>query len=492
MKAAPTSPAIRPARAALAASALGFFVITLDAVIVNVTLPSTRHELGGGMTGLQWIVDGYTLMFAALLLASGALSDRIGARRAFGASLVVFLLASVGCGLAPGLAVLVAARFLQGAAAALMMPASMALIGQAYPEPARRARAIAWWAMGGGLASSVGPVLGGLLSAVSWRLVYFINLPVGIAALWLLARTAPSPRQPAPFDWNGQWTAVLAMGGLTFGAIEAGALGLTAPPVLIAFAIAATALLAFARTQRHGAHPMLPADLFASRNVTIANAIGFAFMVGYYGLPFVTSLYLQQVRGLSPLAAGLVFAPMMVTGAALTPSSARIVERIGARTSIITGLLLMAAGLLLMAVFPVTVPVPALAAAMVLVGLSGPLIAPPVTAVLLDSVPGYRAGIASGVFNTSRQIGGALAVAVFGALLAQPAGFVPGMRLSLLLAAAVALVTVVASFRLRASIGEPGEDASMHARKVASSTTTPRPDPGADPTLCDRHQLQTS
>lgn len=455
-----TGPAATPGRsaaAALIAALLGFFVITLNAVIVNVALPAIQRDLGGGMTGLQWIVDGYTLMFAALLLSCGALSDRFGARRALGISLVLFMLASVACGLAPGLAALVAACFVQGTAAAMMMPSSMALIGQAYPDPGRRARAIAWWAMGGGLASSVGPVLGGLLSTISWRLVFFINVPMGVAALLLLARTAPSPRHEAPFDWVGQLTAVLAMGGLTWSVIEAGAVGPAAPPVLIAFAIAVVALVVFVAAQVRGAHPMVPPDLFRSRNVAISNAIGFAFMVGYYGLPFVMSLYLQQVRGLSPLATGLAFLPMMVTGAMLTPFSARIAERTGARVLIIAGLLLMTAGLAVIAMLPVSAPVRLLSASMILVGLAGPFIAPPVTAVLLNSVPDHRAGIASGVFNTSRQIGGAMAVAIFGALLAQSSGFVHGMRVSLLIAAGVALATAAVSLRMQTTAGHRNE-----------------------------------
>src|SRR4051794_29447422 len=150
--------------AALAAAVLGFFVVTLDAVVVNVALPAMRRDLGGGITGLQWVVDGYTLMFAALLLSAGALSDRLGARRAFGFGVVLFLLASAACGLAPSMAALVVARFVQGTAAALMMPSSMALIGHAYPDPVTRARAVAVWAMGGAVASSSGPVLGGLLT----------------------------------------------------------------------------------------------------------------------------------------------------------------------------------------------------------------------------------------------------------------------------------------------------------------------------------------
>ena len=436
----------------LAAAVLGFFVVTLDATVVNVALPSVRADFGGGISGLQWVVDGYTLMFAALLLSAGALADRIGARRAFGAGVAGFVLASAACGLAPGLGVLVAARLVQGAAAAAMMPSSMALIGQAFPDPARRARAVAMWALGGAAASSAGPVAGGLLTLASWRLIFFINVPAGMAALLLLARTSPSPRRPAPFevpfDWAGQLTAMLAMGGLTYGAIEAGTAGLTAPRVLAAFTVAVAGLVTFLATQARGAHPMMPLDLFRSRTVVIANVTGFAFVVGYYGLPFLMSLYLQQVRGLSALGAGAAFVPMMLTGAALTPVSARLAEKLGARLLVSTGLALMTAGLAAIAAVAPAAPVWVLALLMVLTGLGGPLVMPPMTAILLNSVPGGRAGTASGIFNTSRQAGGALAVAVFGALLASHAGFLTGMRVSLLIAAAAALAAAAVSTRL--------------------------------------------
>jgi MFS transporter, DHA2 family, methylenomycin A resistance protein len=439
---------------ALAAAVLGFFMITLDAVIVNIALPTIRHDLGGGITGLQWVVDGYTLMFAALLLSAGALADRVGARRAFAAGLAVFAGASAACGLARGLGVLVAARFVQGAAAAVIMPSSMALLSQAYRDPARRARGVAVWAMGGAIASSSGPLLGGLLSLVTWRLIFFINVPAGAAALALLARTERSPRRPVPFDWVGQVTAVLAMGGLTYGAIQAGADGFTAPGVLAAFAVAVAAAGVFLAVQARGEHPMMPLDLFGSRAVPVAVAVGFAFVVGYYGLPFVESLYLQQARGLSPLAAGAAFVPMMVTGAALTPFSARIAERTGVRALVSGGLVSMAAGLVILALLPWSVPVWALAAVMVLPGLAGPAVMPPVMRVLLNSVPARQAGTASGVFNTSRQAGGALAVAVFGALLASRAGFGQGLRISLLIAAGVAFAAAAAaSLLLRQSPG---------------------------------------
>ena len=226
--------------------------------------------------------------------------------------------------------------------------------------------------------------------------------------------------------------------------------------MLAAFVIAVTALAVSVAVQARGAHPMVPLELFRSRTVSIANAVGFAFIVGYYGLPFVMSLYLQQVRGLSAFEAGTAFLPMMLIGAALTPVSARLAERFGARALIITGLVLMAGGLAAIAVTASGSPAWGLALLMVLAGLGGPLVMPPMTAVLLDSVPAHRAGTASGIFNTSRQVGGALAVAVFGSLLASRAGFLSGLRISLLLAAVVALAAAAAGIRVTSASNTKG------------------------------------
>ena len=425
--------------AALAAAVLGFFIVTFDAIVLNVSLPSIRADLGGGITRLQWVVDGYTLMFAALLLAAGAFSDRVGARRAFTVGVVGFVAASAACGIAPGIGALVAARFVQGSAAAVLVPASMAMISQAYPNSVDRARAIGMWAMGGAIASSSAPVLGGLLTITSWRLIFLINIPIGIAAVALARRATPSPRREVPFDRLGFATAFVAMGGLTLGAIEAGERGFGSPLVLTALAVAAASFAAFLRWQQRAPSPIVPLELFRRRNMSAAVAVGFAFVVGYYGLPFVMSLYLQQSHGLSAFQTGLVFVPMMVIGAVLTPFSAGIAERFGARRVVSAGLVLMAAGLALLAVMTSTAAPWKVAALMLPVGLAGPLIMPPITSVLLNSVPDTLAGTASGVFNTSRQLGGALAIAVFGALLGQPAGFIHGLRMSLTIAAIVAV-----------------------------------------------------
>jgi MFS transporter, DHA2 family, methylenomycin A resistance protein len=448
----PNPPAIHASNTAdrrapitLAAAVLGFFVITLDAMIVNVALPSVRASLGGGITGLEWVVDGYTLMFAALLLSAGALSDRVGARRAFGLGLVVFVAASAACGLAPNLGALVAARFVQGGGAAVVMPASMTLIRHAYPDAIARGRAIAVWAMGGAVASTAGPFVGGLLCLASWRWIFLINLPVGILTLALLARAAHSPRHRVPFDGIGQATGMLAIGGLTYAAIEAGAAGLTADRVLIAVAGAVLAGAGFLLAERRVEHPMVPLELFRSRGMNIAVAVGFAFMVGYYGIPFLMSLYLQQARGLSSLTTGVVFVPMMLIGLIVTPFSARIVERTGPRAPIAVGLFSLAAGAVALGGFTTSAPVWVSALLLIAVGLAGPLVMPPMMAVLLDSVPAHRAGTASGVFNTSRQIGGALAIAVFGALLAAPPGLVHGLYASVVVVAVVAVAAALVS-----------------------------------------------
>ncbi|HLH25127.1 MAG TPA: MFS transporter [Chloroflexota bacterium] len=436
-------------RPSLLVAVLGFFVVTLDALVVSVALPAIGQDLGGGITGLQWVVDGYTLMFAALLLSAGALSDRIGARRAYGAGLATFVAASTACGLAPTLGVLVAARLAQGAGAAAMMPASLALIREAYPNARERAHAIAVWSLGAAVASAAGPVVGGFLTLVSWRMIFFVNLPVGLVALYLLVRVPRSPHQAVPFDWAGQVAAVTGMGALTYGLIEGGAQGFDAPPVVTALTVAVAALTAFLIAELRGAHPMLPLELFRSRPVAVSVAVGFTFTIGFYGLVFLLSLYFQELRGLSPLATGLAFMPMTGLTAFLTLVAPRAAARFGPRVPIAAGQLCIVAGLLSLCAAVAGAPIALLALLMLPVGIGGALAIPTATALLLGSVPAERAGTASGVLNTCRQLGGALAIAVFGALVAHPATFLDGLRISLLIAAALLLATTAASLRLR-------------------------------------------
>jgi MFS transporter, DHA2 family, methylenomycin A resistance protein len=320
------------ATATLCAALLGFFMITVDALAVNVGLATMGRQLHTATSGLQWVVDGYTLMFAALLLSAGALSDRIGARRAYGSGTAAFTLASVACGAAPGLGALVAARVLQGCAAAVMLPSSLALVRQAYADQDRRRRAIALWVAAGASAVAIGPVAGGLLIAAwSWRGIFLINVPVGAAVLFLLSRVARSPRRPTPLDLGGQVLAVLALGGLTYGVIEGGSAGYGAPRVMTALAVALAAGIAFAITESRTASPAVPLTLFRQQAAVSAIAGGFAASMAFYGIVFVIGLYAQQVRGYSALATGLLFVP-----AAAVVAAANVVSPMLAASLLIT------------------------------------------------------------------------------------------------------------------------------------------------------------
>lgn len=435
-------------RASLAVAMLGFFVVALDAQIVNVALPEIRNDLGGGLSGLQWIVTGYTLMFSALQLFSGTFSDRAGARRAYGLGMILFTVASLACGFSPSLPALIAGRILQGIGAAMITPSSLALIREAYQDAAQRGQAIVYWGLGGSVAAAAGPVLGGLLTQIDWRLIFFVNLPVGAATLLVLARVAPSPRRPMPFDWLGQITAVLALATLTYSIIEGAQVGYGSPEILTLFAVCAGSVTAFVLTQARGRHPMVPLDLFRSRTVSTTLVIAVVTMAAFYGVVFLQSLYFQQQRGATALETGLLFLPMTGLVALLNPLSARLMARYGNVAMIAAGQLLMAAGLLGLWLLPADAPSLLVGLTMVPVGVGGSFTVPPIIALVMDHVPAERAGTASGVINTARQIGGSLGVAVFGALLAGH-GFMDGLRLGLGTTAVALLILFTASLRLR-------------------------------------------
>lgn len=326
-----------------------------------------------------------------------------------------------------------------------MLPATLALIREAYPSDFTRARAVALWSFGASVASSAGPVVGGFLTLLSWRLIFFINLPVGVFALLLLARVSRSPRRAVPLDGIGQVAAVLGMAALTYGLIEGGAEGFGAPLVLGAIAVAMGLLTVFVVAEARGAHPMVPLGLFRVRPVAVSVAIGFTFAVGFYGLVFLLSLYFQDLRGLSSSATGLAFLPMTALGVFVTPVAPRIAERVGRSTSMAVGQVLMAAGLLGLAIGAAGAPVVLLSLLTVPIGLGAALTIPTMTALLVGSAPAALVGTASGVLNASRQVGGALAVALFGALIAHRATFLHGMQVSLLIAVLLLLATAAAS-----------------------------------------------
>jgi DHA2 family methylenomycin A resistance protein-like MFS transporter len=451
---APARPDAPHARIALLIASLGFFLITLDILIINVALTSIGRELGGGTSGQQWVVDGYTLLFASLLLFAGNLSDRIGAKRALGLGIILFVLASAACALAPTLGVLIGARFAQGGAAAIMLPASMALIREAYPDVRRRAKAIGIWAVGGAAAGAVGPLLGGLLTTLDWRLVFAINVPVCIGMLVLLRYVLPSATRPAVFDWAGQALAITALAALTFGLIEGGSAGFSSTPVILTLVLAAAGIAGFLVIQARGRHPMMPLTLFHSTGFRIALSVGFAFMVGWFGTVFVLSLYLQQHLGLTPLQAGLLFLPSACFSVVGNFVSGPVMNRFGPRIPAVIGQVSMVFGLVAMlATAPLGSPL-LVAILLIPIGAGGSLAMPPVTALVLESIPSERAGTASAVFNTFRQVGGAVAIAVFGALIADPATFISGMQVSFTIAASLLLITALVSVLMRSRNNE--------------------------------------
>jgi MFS transporter, DHA2 family, methylenomycin A resistance protein len=442
----------RPAAAGvivLLAALLGFFMLSLDSTAVNVALPGVERTLGGSTAGLQWVIDAYTLMFAALLISAGAVSDRVGAKRLFAVGLAAFMASSAACGLAPTLGFLVGARAVQGSAAAVMLPASLALVRQAFGDPVRRAKAIAVWAVGGTVAMAGGPVAGGALtSGLSWRAIFFLNLPAGLVAMALLSRAPRSPLRAAPLDPAGQVTAVVALAALTFGVIDGGETGFGRPAVLGCLLLAAVAMAAFAVAERRAAHPMVPLGLFRDRVVTVCVAIGFAVNVAFYGVIFVLSLYFQRVLGQSAVTAGLEFLPMTALLPVANLASARLGARSGPQVPIKAGLVVSVLGLVALLAVGTGPDRVLLAVALVLAGTGLGFAVPSVIVVLLDAIPADQAGMAAGLLNSSRQVGGTLAVAVFGAMIAQRATFLPGMRVSLLIAAVVLCAATVAAFTL--------------------------------------------
>ncbi|MCH6163534.1 MFS transporter [Streptomyces marispadix] len=416
---------------ALVAVCLGYFMVILDTTIVNAALPALRWDLHAGMSGLQWVVDGYMLTLAAGLLTGGALADRMGARRVFQAGLALFALSSAACGLAPHIWLLVLARLVQGAAAALSVPASLALLRAAFPERASRARAIGAWGAVAGLAAASGPVLGGLLvSHADWRLVFYVNLPVAVVAMVLTARHVPAPApRPRPLDPAAQTAGAVALAALTYALIEGGRMG-AGRPVLAAGALCVVAAAVFLTVERRVAHPMLPLGLFRDRAFTGATLVGLLINLGFYGELLVLNLAFQQTSGHSALAAGLALLPQMGIATIGSALSGRFTARTGSpRPTMLAGLLTGSAGLFALAMAGAgtgTTGYAVLVAPLVAVGFGMSFTMPAATTAVVDAAPAEHAGLASGVINAARQTGGVIGVALLGALAYGAEGSSPG------------------------------------------------------------------
>ena len=426
----------------LAAMSLGYGVVQLDITIVNTALNAIGTSLGGGVAGLQWVVSAYTIAFAAFILTAGALGDRIGAKRVFMAGFAIFTAASVACAFAPDAMTLIAARCVQGLAAAILVPNSLALLRHAYADEKARGRAVGIWAAGASLALTAGPFVGGaLITLVGWRAIFLVNLPIGLGGLWLAWRFADETPRTAQraIDLPGQATAIAALGTLAGALIEGGALGWGDPFVIAGFVAAAVFAVLFVWREARTPQPMLPLSLFTQRIFALTSLVGLLVNVAFYGLIFVVSLYFQQVNGLSAFETGLAFVPMLGAVLPVNLIAPRVAERIGAPATIALGTAIAAAGCL--AMLGVAGDTSYLAICLQLIAMSAGLglLVPPLTSTLLGSVEPRRAGIAAGVLNATRQTGSVLGVALFGSLVGQSSAFIAGLHTALGISAGVLL-----------------------------------------------------
>jgi EmrB/QacA subfamily drug resistance transporter len=399
----------------IAGAILGSGVALLDGTVVTIALPAIDRELGGGLVVQQWIVDGYLLTLSALLLLGGVLGDRYGRRRVFCIGLVAFTLASLACGAAPTGPVLVVARLVQGVGGALLVPGSLSVI-DATIRRQDHGRAVGMWAGLTGVASAVGPFVGGwLVDAATWRWVFFLNLPFAAVALWIMLRHVPESRDPhasGRLDVAGAASITLGLAGVTYACIEAPVRGLS-PLTVGAGVVGVLGLVAFPIIESRTAHPLLPLDIFRSRQFSGANLTTFAVYAALSGALFLLALQLQQSLGYSALAAGVSTLPITVIMLLLSARMGALTERIGPRLPMTVGPLLAGAGLALMArIVPGASYLLDVLPAIVVFGLGLAVTVAPLTSTVLASVPEHQVGTASGVNNAVARTAGLLAVAV--------------------------------------------------------------------------------
>jgi EmrB/QacA subfamily drug resistance transporter len=403
----------------LAICCSSLFIVGLDATIVNLALPAIRWDLGSSLSGLQWVIDAYTLVLASLLLLGGSTGDRLGRRRTFQTGLVLFGLGSLLCSLAPTTGWLIAFRALQAVGGSMLNPVAMSIITNVFTDRAERAKAIGVWGGVIGLSMALGPLLGGLLvDSVGWRSIFWLNVPVVVAVVVLTARFVPESRaaRARRFDPAGQLLMILLLAGLTFGIIEGPAFGWGSPLIIGSFVAAAAALAGLLLVETRRDEPLLDPRFFASVPFSAAVLTAVAAFAALAGFLFLNALYLQDVRGYSPLHAGILTLPMAAMTALLPPVSGRIVASRGARLPLVIGGIGIAASGCLLLTIDVDTPVALLVAAYVVFGIGFGMINAPITNTAVSGMPLAQAGVAAGVASTSRQVGSALGVAVLGSL----------------------------------------------------------------------------
>jgi len=446
----------------------------LDGTVVNVALPDIGRDFNASTSSLQWILNGYLLTLAALILLGGSLGDRYGRRRIFVLGTGVFTAASLLCAIAPTAELLIGARLLQGIGGALLTPGSLAMIEASF-RPADRARAIGAWSGLGGVATAIGPLLGGyLIGAVSWRAIFLINIPLGIIVMALATRHVPETRDPnasGHLDFIGASLAGLGLAGTTYALIEAPGKG-ASPLILLAGIGGVVALVAFLLSERRSANSMMPLGMFASRQFSAANLVTFVVYAALSGFFFLFVAFLQISLGYSPIASGAASLPVTVLMLLLSARSGALAQRIGARIPLTVGPLVIAAGLLMTTrIDPGDSYLSSVLPAVVVFGLGLTLVVAPVTATVLAAADMRHSGIASGINNAVSRVGGLLAVAVLplvggltGNSFYNPATMTDGFRKAMVACAALAaLGGILAWLTISSDVLEPEPAAGAEA-----------------------------
>ena len=462
---------------AIVITSLALFMATLDNLVVTTALPVIRQKLHTGLDGLEWTVNAYTLTFAVLLLTGAALGDRFGRRRMFLAGLIIFTGASAAAALSPSIGWLVAARAVQGAGGALIMPLSLTLLSAAV-APERRNQALGIWGAIGGTAVAAGPLVGGAVtSGWSWQYIFWLNVPVGIVLLFLArARLAESFGPPQPLDLGGVAFASTGLLGVVLGLVRGNAHGWTSTRVLVSFIAGAAGLATFVLWESRTAHPMLPLRLFRTRSFTVVNSVALLMSFGMFGAIFFLSQFLQFVQHYSPFAAGLRVLPWTGMPMLVAPLAAKLADRYGGRPVLAAGLALQAIGLGWLALATtVTVAYGQLWMAFVVSGVGMALFFVPLASVVLSSVqPGYE-GVASGANSAFRELGGVLGIATLGAVFSSRGGYgggtayVAGLLPAMWVAVAVLAVgTGVALFLPRRRSAAPAPATGVSRRDLSA------------------------
>ena len=448
----------------LAAVAFGLFMIMLDNTVVNVALPSMARDLGVGLSELEWIVTGYALTFASLMLTGGKLADLLGRRLIFVTGLAIFTVSSLACGLAESGEFLIGARVVQGAGAALMNPATLSIIAATFP-PRQRGTAIGIWAGVSALALAIGPLVGGLLTEhLAWNWIFFVNVPVGILAIvasFVLIPESKDESAEQRLDLPGLLTSGIGLFALTYGLIEANTYGWTSGRIVGVFVIAVVMLVAFVLLETHQRLPMLDLSLFRNGTYAGANLAVLLVALAMFGVFFFVSLYMQGILMYSAVEAGAAFLPMTVLIILVAPIAGRTSDRIGSRWLMTAGMLLVSAQLLYFSRLDEHSTFWNLLPGLLVGGAGMALVMTPSAAAAVRALPVDKSGVGSAVLNASRQVGGSMGIALMGAIMAhqvggltgpevfrQPEKFIDGFSTTLLVAAVIALAGAVVSFVL--------------------------------------------